>query len=94
MNRSASQARRRTRAGSRPQFDLYARVGVAEYWIADPEEREVARYVLEHDGYREARPSPRRKQVLARHRIGVGRLDRGVALIGATDGRRIRGPME
>ena len=26
--------------------------------------------------------------------IGVGRLDRGVALIGATDGRRIRGPME
>ena len=54
MNRSGSQARRRTRAGSRPQFDLYARVGVAEYWIADPEEREVARYVLEHDGYREA----------------------------------------
>ena len=32
------------------KFDLYARVEVAEYWIADPEEREVERYVLEDDG--------------------------------------------
>ena len=35
------------------KFDLYARVGVAEYWIADPEEREVVRYVLDDEGYRE-----------------------------------------
>ena len=65
------------------KLDLYARVGVAEYWIADPEEREVVRYVLEDGGYREAGPSPRRNQLLARHRIGVGRPDRRVAVIGA-----------
>ena len=36
------------------KLDLYARAGVAEYWIADPEEREVVRFVLEDGRYREA----------------------------------------
>lgn len=31
-----------------------ARVGVPEYWIADPDEREVVRYVLKDEGYQEA----------------------------------------
>ena len=34
--------------------DLYARVGVPEYWIVDPEEREVVRYLLADSGFREA----------------------------------------
>ena len=37
------------------KFDLYARVGVAEDWIADSEEREVVRYVVEDDGWQAGR---------------------------------------
>ena len=36
------------------KFDLYARVGVAEYWIVDQDERAVVRYLLPDEGFREA----------------------------------------
>ena len=35
------------------KFDLYARVGVPEYWIVNPEEREVTCHQLESGEYRE-----------------------------------------
>ena len=36
------------------RLTAYARVGVPEYWVVDPEERDVTRHVLEGGVYREA----------------------------------------